>query len=79
FRGLAVAGLERDWAEVPYPEKRGLVDAVLAAGADDPARAAAERIGYARVTAGFRGEIAALVAEAKNRSGRAADQAADRN
>jgi len=65
FRGLAVAGVERDWADVPYPEKRGLVGAILAAGADDPARAVAERIGYARVTAGFRGEIEALVAAAR--------------
>ena len=55
------------------------MEAVLAESPDDPARVAAERIGYARVTASFRTEIEALVSAAENRSGRVADKAADLN
>src|SRR3546814_18139736 len=35
FRGLSIAGVERSWADVPYPEKLGLALQVLEEGPDD--------------------------------------------
>ena len=52
-----VAG--RDWKDVPYPEKLGLV-AALRSRHDELPRAVARRIGLARVRAPFLAEIEAL-------------------
>lgn len=68
FRGLRVADEAREWRDVPYPEKLGLVRSVLQEGASDVVRSVAESIGYGRVTEGFRAEISALI-EAANIEG----------
>ena len=60
FRGLLLKGENREWREVPYPEKVWLVKTVAAAGHDDLPRAVAEAIGVGRVTAQFREEICRL-------------------
>jgi very-short-patch-repair endonuclease len=60
FRGLAIAGRERDWDEVPLPEKLGLVRRVSQSGPPDLARAVAVAIGYKRLTDSFREEVARL-------------------
>jgi hypothetical protein len=54
----------RDWKDVPYPEKLGLV-ATLRSRHDDLPRAVASRIGLARVRAPFVAEIEALVRAAE--------------
>jgi hypothetical protein len=53
----------RDWKDVPYPEKLGLV-AALRSRHDDLPRAVASRIGLARARAPFIAEIEALAREA---------------
>ena len=55
FRDIA----GRDWKDVPYPEKLGLV-AALGPRRADLARAVAARIGYARVRAPFVDEVESL-------------------
>ena len=55
-------GENREWREVPYPEKVWLVKTVVAAGHDDVSRAVAEAIGIGRVTAQFREEISEIFA-----------------
>ncbi|MFO1058794.1 MAG: DUF3320 domain-containing protein [Dongiaceae bacterium] len=65
FRGLAIAGETRAWREVPHPEKLWLVRDCRAADPDDTARAVAEAIGFGRVTATFRSEIAELLRQAE--------------
>ena len=60
FRGMRVGSAARDWSEVPYPEKLGLVASVLSQNPVDPARSVADAIGYSRLTSGFRTEIEAL-------------------
>ncbi len=63
FRGLSFKDVERDWIDAPFPEKLGLVAAILAADpAADPAGATAAEIGYARITSRFREEVEALAA-----------------
>lgn len=60
FRGLGFGDVDREWADVPYPEKLGLMREILAEAPEDPARAVAARIGYARIGARFKDEIARL-------------------
>lgn len=59
FRGLALPGGLREWKNVPYPEKLGLVCELRASR--DVAEAVALRIGYGRITQSFRAEISKLV------------------
>src|SRR3546814_7221379 len=66
FRGLSIAGVERSWADVPYPEKLGLALQVLEEGPDDdpdndlPA-AMAGVIGLTRLRQTTRDEFAVLL------------------
>lgn len=60
FRRMRLDGETRDWRDIPHPEKLGLLRDVAAAAPADLPRAVAEAIGYTRVTAGFREEIADL-------------------
>ena len=60
FRGFLVEGENREWREVPYPEKVWLVKTIAAAGHDDLSRAVAEAIGFGRVTTQFREEITGI-------------------
>lgn len=54
----------REWKDVPYPEKLGLV-AALGVGRADLPRAVADRIGLARVRAPFIAEVEALASAAR--------------
>lgn len=60
FRGLSFKGTDRDWADVPYPEKLDLIGELLSEGTEDLAAAVATRIGFARITGRFRQEIEML-------------------
>lgn len=60
FRGLRVNDTQRNWEEVPHPEKLGLVRQVLNTNPKDPAREIANIIGYSRVEQAFRLEILGL-------------------
>jgi hypothetical protein len=61
FRGLRIGDETREWREVPYPEKVGLVRAILTTADDvDIARMVADAIGFQRITSQFRAEIDAL-------------------
>jgi hypothetical protein len=62
FRGLDVSGRERQWKEVPLPERRGLVRETLEKAPSDLAEAVAGVLGYGRVTQSFRADIARLAA-----------------
>lgn len=59
FRGLRVGHRDRDWREVPYPEKLGLIEELIKNGTtrDSLARRVAERIGMGRVTSTLNQEI----------------------
>lgn len=61
FRGLLVEREVREWREVPFPEKLGLVEKVLSRGKSDIAREVAEEIGTTRITNSFRTEVEGLV------------------
>ena len=65
FRGLAVGDRTREWREVPYPEKMGLIEDLIQSGTsrDILSRSVAERIGTGRVTATLTREIESLVNE----------------
>lgn len=60
FRGLSMAGRDRQWREVPLPEQLGLLRRIQDEQPEDLARRIAEAIGYGRVTQSFRDEIAQL-------------------
>jgi hypothetical protein len=61
FRGMQVGGAQREWRDVPYPEKLGLIREVLSTSPSDPARSVGDAIGISRLTAPFRNEIANLI------------------
>ncbi|MFB1487061.1 MULTISPECIES: DUF3320 domain-containing protein [unclassified Thiocapsa] len=64
FRGLSVDGVERDWSDVPYPEKLGLAQMTLGQDAEDPVRAMAHTLGIGRLGAGLRAELQTLLSAA---------------
>lgn len=57
YRGMG----ERTWADVPYPEKLGLVQRVRSQDKERTTRAVAAHAGIARVTDSFRREVMGLV------------------
>lgn len=65
FRGLEISNGIREWRDVPYPEKLGLVRDVLLESEkdedDDVARKVARRLDVGRLTAQLRSEINDLV------------------
>ena len=61
FRGLSVDGVERDWSDVPYPEKLGLARTIREQGADDPVRAMAQSLGMGRLGSVLRAELQSLL------------------
>ena len=66
FRGLTVAGDERSWRDVPYPEKLGLAHAIVAHGPHaEAAGAMAAQIGLGRLRQKTREELEALLTAAK--------------
>lgn len=65
FRGLEVNGRQRQWKEVPLPEKLGLIEETLAQSPADLPEAVALVLGYGRVTQSFRAEIAPLAERLK--------------
>jgi len=60
FRGLEVDGGQREWREIPYPEKLALVQSVMRRRSGDVPREVGRALGIGRVTTRFREEIAAL-------------------
>ena len=66
FRGLTIAGDERSWHDVPYPEKLGLAHAILAhVPRAEAAAAMAAKIGLGRLRRKTREELEALLKAAK--------------
>jgi hypothetical protein len=65
FRGMTVAGEQREWANVPYPERLGLALEVLAQSKGDLPAEMATRIGLARLKQTTRDELEALLKEAQ--------------
>jgi very-short-patch-repair endonuclease len=61
FRGMQVGGTRREWRDVPYPEKLGLIRDVLSTSPSDPARSVGDAIGISRLTTTFRNEITELI------------------
>ncbi|SDW74070.1 DUF3320 domain-containing protein [Paracoccus sanguinis] len=68
FRGLRVAGRNRDWNEVPLPEKLGLIRSLADVGYADLPRAVGSAIGYKRLTESFKTEVARLSGAVKGQS-----------
>lgn len=68
FRGLDIGSNIREWREVPYPEKLGLVRDVLNEGGkdEDISRQVARHLDVGRLTAQFRTEINGLVDHLKH-------------
>lgn len=79
FRGLSVAGVDRSWADVPYPEKLGLALQILEQGPDDdPPAAMAAALGLTRLRQTTRDEFAELlrrVGELREKGGEGNDGA----
>jgi len=65
FRGMTVAGEQREWANVPHPERLGLALEVLAQRRGDLPGEMAARIGLARLKQTTRDELEALLKEAQ--------------
>jgi len=68
IRDLSKKGVDRDWPDIPYPERLGLVSAMLSDGVTDPTEAVASKIGYARITTRFRDGIEGLAAACRTRA-----------
>jgi transcription elongation GreA/GreB family factor len=68
FRGMIVAGEQREWSYVPYPEKLGLASEVAAKGRGDLAGEMASRIGFARLKQTTRQELEELLKEASRQA-----------
>lgn len=60
FRGMGLGGTRREWREIPYPEKLGLVRSILEKGTSDLARDVADVIGVGRITVRFKDEVESL-------------------
>ncbi len=67
FRGSG--SVERAWTDVPYPERLGLAEAVLAEASADPAALMARQIGLGRLSAKTRLELEELLALAAKSGG----------
>lgn len=67
FRGLTIAGNQRSWQDVSYPEKLDLACTALAD--DDPYTAMAAKIGLSRLHQKTREELKALLKAAKAMTG----------
>ncbi|MGF1453818.1 MAG: DUF3320 domain-containing protein [Alphaproteobacteria bacterium] len=64
FRGFHLGHTERVWADIPYPEKLGLAQAVLASGPHgDAASVMASKIGLSRLHQSTRQEFETLLAD----------------
>lgn len=61
FRGMQVGDAQREWRDIPYPEKLGLICDILATNPSDPARRVGDAIGISRLTVALRNEIAELI------------------
>ncbi|MGR4068551.1 DUF3320 domain-containing protein [Billgrantia sp. C5P2] len=64
FRGMILDNATREWREIPFPEKLGLVRDVMLDGAsgEDVIRLVAQRIDAGRLTVRLRSEIESLAA-----------------
>ncbi len=70
FRGMTVAGIDREWHQVPYPEKLGLAREVLANGSTGRhIEEMSSRIGLGRLHRTTKGEIEDLLRQAANMGG----------
>jgi very-short-patch-repair endonuclease len=69
FRGMSIAGEQREWPYVPYPEKLGLAIEVRSKGRGDLAGEMAARIGFARLKQTTRAELEELLENAQKASG----------
>jgi hypothetical protein len=69
FRGLSFGAVERDWSDVPYPEKLGLARTLLEQGSDDPVRAMAQTLGIGRLGSALRAELQGLLGAAGRNPG----------
>ncbi len=65
FRGMLIAGEQREWPYVPYPEKLGLAIEIRTKGRGDLAGEMASRIGLARLKQTTRSELEELLKEAQ--------------
>src|SRR5690606_7089129 len=66
FRGMQVAGYERDWHHIPHPERLGLALELIGRHAGgDLAASMADRVGFSRLRQATRNEMEAVIAEAK--------------
>jgi very-short-patch-repair endonuclease len=65
FRGLEVAGEQRTWAEIPFPERLGLARATLAEDPPEPEFVMSRAVGFGRLRARTRSEINAILARAR--------------
>lgn len=64
FRGMIVAGEEREWPYISHPEKLGLAIEIRTAGRGDLPSQMAARIGFARLKESTRSELESLLKEA---------------
>ena len=68
FRGLTIGNDQRNWRQVPHPEKLGLaVEIVTTSSSGDKLEKMARRIGLGRITQKVRDELNELLREATNR------------
>ena len=65
FRGMLIAGEQREWPYVPYPEKLGLAIEIRTKGRGDLAGEMASRIGLARLKQTTRAELEELLKDAQ--------------
>ena len=65
FRGMLVAGEQREWPYVPYPEKLGLAIEIRTKDSGDLAGEMASRIGLARLKQTTRAELEELLNDAQ--------------
>ena len=66
FRGMLIAGEQREWPYVPHPEKLGLAIEIRTKGRGDLAGEMASRIGLARLKQTTRAELEELLKEAQD-------------
>ena len=64
FRGMKVNGEDRNWQDVPYPEKLGLAVSVLKEEQEDPVNTLAAQIGLGRLRQATKAELQKLLEEA---------------
>ncbi|MGP1395713.1 MAG: DUF3320 domain-containing protein [Inquilinaceae bacterium] len=66
FRGMKVAGVARNWSDLPYPEKLGLANEILIDNHADPGLAMSRAVGLTRLRNNTRQEIEAVLAVARD-------------